>query len=81
MSNMGRIKTLERTSIRKNGRTLFIKERILKCYVQNTGYCVCSLSNDEEKKIKQVHRIVAETFVPNPEKKPQVNHINRNKSR
>lgn len=31
-------------------------------------------------KTYRVHRIVAETFIPNPEEKPEIDHINRNPS-
>jgi hypothetical protein len=44
------------------------------------GYVVYHLSKDCELKNKQAHRLVAETFIPNPENKPQVNHINGIKS-
>jgi ribosomal protein S25 len=38
------------------------------------GYYVVSLY--PKKRSVKVHRIVAETFIPNPENKPEVNHIN-----
>lgn len=40
------------------------------------GYMVISLrdTNGKEKVVK-MHRLVAETFIPNPENKPQVDHI------
>jgi hypothetical protein len=50
----------------------------LKTYL-NKGYPSISLRNENGKKKNYlVHRIVAETFIPNPENKPFVNHIDGN---
>lgn len=43
------------------------------------GYMSCSLNTgngDGTKKKYRVHRLIAFAFVPNPENKPEVNHIN-----
>lgn len=39
------------------------------------GYLGVKVSN----KVYLVHRLVAETFIPNPESKKEIDHINRNK--
>ena len=50
-------------------------------YIHNSGYERVLLTNDEGKKQqKLVHRLIAEAFIPNPENKPEVNHINGVKS-
>jgi len=41
------------------------------------GYIYVSLCQNPKKKTISIHRLVAEAFIPNPENKPEVNHINR----
>ena len=43
------------------------------------GYLLCCLRQAGKSKMHKVHRLVALTFIPNPENKPQVNHIDGNK--
>ena len=44
--------------------------------IGNNGYSSVDLCKDGTIKKYLIHRLVAEAFIPNPEKKPQVNHIN-----
>lgn len=44
------------------------------------GYCFVSLSKKGKKKKLSVHRIVAEAFIPNPNRLPQINHKDENKA-
>lgn len=44
------------------------------------GYLLVSLSICGKPYKKKVHRLIAETFIPNPENKPQVNHKNGDKT-
>lgn len=76
VSNKGRVKSLPRTV--RNGKYGVIKRvgQVLKGRKKGDGYIAVRLSGTN----KLVHRLVAEAFIPNPENKPYVNHINLNKS-
>lgn len=82
VSNLGRVKSLDRTIKQKDahgGHCLFhYKERLLKIAIATDGYGRVSLANDGRS--HSVHRLVAQTFIPNPENKPMVNHINGNRA-
>lgn len=49
--------------------------KILKPSISPEGYTFCSLTVNRKKKMPKVHRLVAEAFIPNPDNKPYVNHI------
>lgn len=51
-------------------------QRQLKHVLTDKGYHQVSLCKDGKIYTKYIHRLVAEAFIPNPDNKPQVNHIN-----
>lgn len=75
ISNLGRVKSLERFANGKGGRKRLVKERILKTKVHGHGYEAVAISKDGKKTTFSVHRLVAIAFIPNPEFKETVNHI------
>lgn len=82
VSNYGRVKSLERSYTERNSRkaTHTLEERILKPSKYSEGYLFVTFTKNDERKIKKIHRLVAEAFIPNPNGLPQVNHKDENKA-
>lgn len=68
VSNMGRIKSL---NYNHTG-----EEKIMKTRKRENGYYYLNLCKNNVRHSINVHRIVAETYIPNPENKPYIDHIN-----
>ena len=66
VSNFGDVINLETSNI--------LTPRVTKC-----GYLIYNLKINSIRYYKKAHRLVAEAFIPNPENKPEVNHINTDK--
>lgn len=66
VSNFGRIKNIK-------------KNIILKPQINNHGYCMIALYKNKKFKNYRVHRLVAQAFIPNYDKKPVIDHIDGNK--
>lgn len=79
ISNSGRVKSLAREVPSKNS-FRHVKERVLKPGKRKDGYLYIDLSHNSRNKKKYVHRLVAFAFIENIDNKPQVNHINGDKS-
>ena len=71
ISNLGRVKSLNYS---RTG-----KEQILKHQKRKNGYLGVILCYKNTQKQVNIHRLVAESFIPNPDNKPYVDHINTDK--
>jgi hypothetical protein len=76
ISNLGKLMSIERIVIYSDKKTGKRKSKILKTRVGKCGYEYTVLSVDRIRKTQKIHRLVALTFIPNPNSKPSVNHIN-----
>jgi len=79
VSNYGRIRTLDKISKNRWGEYLK-RGKMRKLYLTKHGYVQMDLSKFGRKKSFKVHRLLAIAFIPNPENKRCVNHIDGNKT-
>lgn len=80
VSNLGRVKHLSTTVIRKDGRCVHFKEHFVVCNIAPMGYYMFDLHRyGSKRKRVYLHRVIAETFIPNPDNLPCINHKDENK--
>ena len=75
VSNEGRVKSLARVTVRKNGSPLPVKGRVMSPCLNTTGYYVVYIGY----KKTEVHRLVAPAFLGVREKGKDIDHIDQNK--
>lgn len=78
ISSFGNVKSLDRYIINKNGDKQYFPGKYLTQGISDS-YLKVTLSKNNKQRTFRVHILVAIAFIPNPENKPEVNHIDGNK--
>lgn len=75
VSNLGRVKSLDRVLIRKDGKKYTAKGKNLKPHPDKDGYQIVRLKKPGCKAYTiPIHRLVGLGFIDNPKNKPYINH-------
>jgi hypothetical protein len=74
------IKGHRKYSISDKGNVMNFFDKVIKPRLNDKGYYRISLIEDDGRKLKThyIHRLVAEAFIPNPDNKPFIDHIDNN---
>ena len=84
VSNLGRVRSLDVRTYQKNkfGKFKYVlhKGKILKIQKQRNGYFTIDLHMNGKFERKIIHRLVAETFISNPNNYQYINHKDSNTS-
>lgn len=75
VSNMGNVRSVDRY-VTNGNRCCLLKGKPKKTYFISTGYLSTDLYKNGQGTHYLVHRLVAETFIPNPNDLPFIDHIN-----
>lgn len=79
VSNLGRVKSLEHWSNSDNYKKMYTGKILTGILVKTNGYLKVTLSKNGKTNQLQIHRLVAEAFIPNVNNYPVVNHKDENK--
>lgn len=71
----GRVRSIKRSITYENGRTVRYQSRLLTKRLNNKGYLYYAVRQPNMPHKLYAHRAVALAYIPNPDKKPCVNHI------
>ena len=77
ISNLGNVKRKQKTYFCGNNTKRVLEERLI-IGEQVKGYRRVALWNNKKYKRVFVHRLVAQAFIPNPDDKPEIDHIDGN---
>lgn len=76
VSNLGRIRSVDRVVLYSSGKKVFMRGNNLKLRYNNSGYLYVVLSKNQTKSFFLVHRLVANAFISNISNKSEIDHIN-----
>ena len=79
VSNKGQVRSLDRVIKKLSGERI-VKGRIIKPSANLKGYLFVYLYRDGCGKMRTIHRLVAEAFIPNHSLLPQINHRDEDKT-
>ncbi|MCL1949679.1 MAG: NUMOD4 motif-containing HNH endonuclease [Turicibacter sp.] len=78
VSNKGRVRSLDRVIDRQRYGKQFLNGKVKQPCPDKKGYLYVHLDKNGKRYFKQVHRLVAIAFIPNPDNLPQVGHWDEN---
>lgn len=72
VSNLGKLRSRDRF----NSRGYKLKGKLLSQHYSHKGYIIVALCKDNARATTSIHRLMAQAFIPNPDNKSQINHLN-----
>jgi hypothetical protein len=80
VSNLGVVRSLNRTVVSVTGKVYNRKSKIMPQHTNEDGYKIVYLSRNGRDITMGVHRAMGLAFIPNPKNKPMINHLNSNRA-
>ena len=77
VSTFGNVRTLDKV-VSSEKTTRFVKGHVLNPYDNDRGYLRVGIQSNSKRTFKYIHRLVAQTFLPNPKSLPEINHKDNN---